>query len=347
MEIKKSLLNSFGYVTAVLFVLILPIGTPHYVVAFGSMFSIIFGKLVFGGFGQNVFNPALVGRAFVMMSYASKLQSHIGNNVDAVGSATPTTLLSSSNWIGASSVSLLDAYLGFYKGSIGETFALAIIIIGVVLVIRRIIDWRLPLFYVGTCFLIALFVAIFQELPPIQFALLQIGIGGLLFGAVFMLTDPVTSPTSQYGKVVFAIGAAFFTMLFRYKSNMPEGVLYSILIMNMLTPMIDKYTIYPTSKNKRNKYISIVAFILLSILVIVPITNISFGITYNKFKNSTVSEVKEWCDSTSVKSRRIECKFNSNNKENKIKDSDIISKDPVKPSTIIKRNTKLNFEVKN
>ena len=340
-NIVKSLKNSFGYVTAILFALILPIGTPHYVIVLGSIFAILVGKMLFGGFGQNIFNPALVGRVFVMMSYASKLKSDLPTSgSDVLSKATPTTILASSNWI-TETLSLKDLYLGNYSASIGETFAFVILIIGVVLSIRKIIDWRLPLFYLSTTFLIALSVAISQGLPVINFPLAQIGIGGLAFGAIFMLTDPVTSPTSPLGKIIFAIGAGFFTMLFRYKSNMPEGVLYSILIMNMLTPMIDKYTSYPTNKNKTKQISFICLLMLLAIIIIIPISNISFGVSYPKFKNSRVEEVKKWCDSSIVKERNITCKFDEN-----INDGSIIEKDPVKPNTILKRNVILNFEIK-
>ncbi len=276
-NIMKALKNSFGYVTAILFALILPIGTPHYVIVLGSIFGILVGKMLFGGFGQNVFNPALVGRAFVMMSYASKLKSDLPiKGIDAVTQATPTTALASSNWVG-DTLSLPILYLGQYSASIGETFALVILIIGIVLSIRKVIDWRLPLFYLGTTGLIAIVVSITHGLPVISFTIAQIGIGGLAFGAVFMLTDPVTSPTSPLGKIIFAIGAGFFTMLFRYKSNMPEGVLYSILIMNMLTPMIDKYTAYPTNQNKSKQLLLIALLIVISALLMIPITNNSFG----------------------------------------------------------------------
>ena len=254
-DIKKAVNNSFPYVTAILFALILPIGTPYYVVIFGSIFSILIGKLLFGGFGQNIFNPALIGRV-------------PGKAVDGVASATPTTIMSMGSWMGDSNISLANLYLGFYKGSIGETFAVIIIIAGVFLAIKKVLDWRLPVFYIGTAFVIAFIAGMTHGLSPLHFALVHIGIGGLVFGGIFMLTDPVTSPVDPFGKILFAIGAAFFTMLLRFRSNMPEGVLYSILIMNMLTPMIDKYTVKPTNKDESRKLVIVIAAMLVCSLLI-------------------------------------------------------------------------------
>ncbi len=271
-DIKKAVNRSFPYVTAILFALILPIGTPYYVIAAGSIFSIFVGKLIFGGFGQNIFNPALIGRVFVMMSYGDKLTAVLpGKSVDGISSATPTAVLAGTGWMEKLDMSFSDLFLGFYKGSIGETFTLLILILGVFLALKKVLDWRLPVFYIGTCFIIAFAAGIVRGLPPLNFALIHIGIGGLVFGGIFMLTDPVTSPVSPFGKILFAVGAAFFTMLLRFKSNMPEGVLYSILIMNMLTPMIDKYTITPTNKEEMKKIAVIGVSVVLSILIIISV----------------------------------------------------------------------------
>ncbi|MBP6126083.1 MAG: RnfABCDGE type electron transport complex subunit D [Leptotrichiaceae bacterium] len=268
-NIIETVNNSFYYVTGILFALILPIGTPYYVVIFGSIFAILIGKLIFGGFGQNIFNPALIGRAFVMMSYGDKLTTTLPNKVvDGLSSPTPTTILSGTQWMGSSEVPLSNLYLGFYKGSIGESFAILIIILGIYLAWKKVLDWRMPVFYIGSSFIISFIAGLFHGLNPLIFALVNIGIGGLIFGGVFMVTDPVTSPSNPFGKIIFSIGAAFFTMLLRFSSNMPEGVLYSILIMNMLTPMIDKYTIVPTNKNENKKLLFIIMFILVSSLLV-------------------------------------------------------------------------------
>lgn len=270
-DIKKAVNNSFPYITAVLFALILPIGTPYYVIISGSVFSILVGKLLFGGFGQNIFNPALIGRVFVMMSYGDKLVATLdtgGKAADIMSSATPTAVIKGTGWIGESGVSLQNLFFGFYKGSIGETFAILIIAVGIVLALKRVYDWRITAFYIGASFVMAFSAGLSHGLNPVHFALIHLGIGGLLFGAVFMITDPVTSPTNPYGKIIFAVGAAFFTMLLRFRSNMPEGVLYSILIMNMLTPMIDKYTIEPTNKDEKVKMAVIIGMILVLSIVI-------------------------------------------------------------------------------
>ena len=204
-----------------------------------------------------------------MMSYGDKLTAVLpGKAVDGVTSATPTTIMSMGSWMGDSNISLANLYLGFYKGSIGETFAVIIIIAGVFLAIKKVLDWRLPVFYIGTAFVIAFIAGMTHGLSPLHFALVHIGIGGLVFGGIFMLTDPVTSPVDPFGKILFAVGAAFFTMLLRFRSNMPEGVLYSILIMNMLTPMIDKYTVKPTNKDESRKLVIVIAAMLVCSLLI-------------------------------------------------------------------------------
>lgn len=249
--IKKFLGSSFGWITAIILTLMCPISIPLYALAFATFFAIFFVKLLFGGFGNNIFNPAAVGRAVIFATF-------VGATTDVVTSATPTTTIASSyNWLVTSQEAIgamMDElgglgtlFLGNYPGAIGETSVLIILLVGIVLALRKVIDWRVPVVYLGSIFVLAMAIAVFRgvgsygSLPGfIWYPLLHLFSGGVVFGAVFMLTDPVTSPTSAQGRCIFALGAAILTMLIRIKANLPEGCLYSILMMNMLTPMIEK-----------------------------------------------------------------------------------------------------------
>ncbi len=249
-DIKTFLKNSFGWVTAIIITLMVPVTMTPYAVIISTAFAIVFGKLLFGGFGQNIFNPAAVGRAVVFAAFT-------GASTNIITSATPTSVMANTyNWL-PSNAAVLDTFLdqfggftglalGTYAGAIGETFAVLILIIGVVLSIRQVIDWRVPVVYLGTIFVLTAVVALLTGIESyhgvpgfIWYPVLHLITGGVVFGGVFMLTDPVTSPTSASGRVMFAMGAAIITVLIRLKANLPEGCLYSILLMNMFTPWIE------------------------------------------------------------------------------------------------------------
>lgn len=336
-DFKKAIRQSFPLVTAIILALILPIGTPLFVVAFGSITAILFGKLIYGGFGQNIFNPALVGRAMVMLSYGGLITTVV-KGLDITTGATPTTMLASGNWVVSPNQSLFNLFLGFYQGSIGETFTIVILILGVILAIRKILDWRIPVFYLGTAFIISVVVALTQGLNPLTFALTQIAIGGLAFGAIFMATDPVTSPTSLNGKVIFAVGAGFLTMLIRFKASLPEGVMFAILIMNMLTPMIERYTVSPSNQNIMKKWIFICGTLLVSIAIMIPASNAAFGISFPGFKRQTVETVKKWCSDQQQVDFNITCTFTPDSS-----DLATIAENPVAAQTLLKRGTELKF----
>ncbi len=251
---KSEIKNSFGWVTAIIIVLMVPITMTVYAVIVATAFAIIFGKMIFGGFGQNIFNPAAVGRAVIFASFTGVSVSKL----DTFTSATPTTDIASTyGWLPSTAQELssylsqfdrgwLDLFLGTYRGAIGETMTLAIVILGVWLIVRKIIDWRVPVVYLGSIFVMTAVVAIltgvdsYHGVPGfIWYPVLHLLLGGVVFGGFFMLTDPVTSPTSPAGRTIFALGAAILTVLFRLTANLPEGCLYSILLMNMFTPMIE------------------------------------------------------------------------------------------------------------
>lgn len=250
-------IHSYSYVTGLLIVLLLPIGMQWYEVAITSFVSVFFTKLIFGGFGSNIFNPAIFGRIFAQVVYSSSLTTYLGtapegSNAIINAGATIPGLVNGGNFAAADGISFWNMVLGNYYGTLGETFALIIVILGIYLAARRIIDWRVPFFYVvpmffsyGLCFYLAGASAriAFEE------AARQIMMGGVLFGAAFCLTDPVTSPTNKAGRIIFSLGAAIITMSIRLFGNSPEGVAYSILIMNLLTPLIDKCLVGRTMKN--------------------------------------------------------------------------------------------------
>lgn len=247
---KKEIQNSFGWVTAIILTLMVPISTRPYALIISTAFAIIFGKMLFGGFGHNIFNPAAVGRAVIFATFT-------GASTNLVTSATPTALIANSyGWVPANADALdgflsqvggwSSLFLGTYPGALGETFTIAIVLIGIFLIVRKIIDWRVPVVYLGTIFVMTAIVAIitgvqsYHGIPGfIWYPVLHLILGGVVFGAFFMLTDPVTSPTSAAGRTIFALGAGILTVLIRLTGNLPEGCLYSILLMNMMTPFIE------------------------------------------------------------------------------------------------------------
>lgn len=250
-NVKTFLATSYGWVTAMILTLMCTVNVTPYAIGVATFFAIFIAKLLFGGFGQNIFNPAAIGRGIIFLAF-------MGASSDVISGATVTTKIATEfNWLAVDSEminsmmnsvdGLKTLFTGWYTGAIGETSALLLIILGVILAVRKVIDWKVPTVYLASIFVftsaIALFTGVgsYEGIPGfIWYPLLHLFIGGAVFGAVFMLTDPVTSPTSSSGRMIFAVGAAALTVLIRIKANYPEGVLFSILIMNMLTPMIEQ-----------------------------------------------------------------------------------------------------------
>ena len=252
------LINSYGYITGLILALLLPVATSIYAVIISTVFAVAVGKMLFGGFGHNIFNPAVLGRIFAQTAFLSQMKYDTEISVGA----TITTEMGNAGWAlevaGKEGYSLFDILLGSYRGTLGETFTIAIIIVGIILMIRQVIDWRAPLFYVGTIFVSTLLMGLLggYGIDSFEYALMQISVGGIIFGAIFCITDPVTTPTSPSGRVTYAMGAAIITMLIRYLGSAPEGVAYSILIMNALTPLIDSTVKGLSSQFTRKKVIT-------------------------------------------------------------------------------------------
>ncbi|WP_305151334.1 RnfABCDGE type electron transport complex subunit D [uncultured Dubosiella sp.] len=271
--IKPFLAHSFGWVTAIILTLMCPITITPYALIIATVFAIVVGRLLFGGFGQNIFNPAGVGRAVIFAAFT-------GATTDLVTSATPTALIAGDyHWLPATPEvleSFLEQFGGFgslamgtYAGAMGETFTIAILLVGLVLALRHVIDWRVPVVYLGGIAVMTAVIALMAGLESyngipafLWYPALHLVTGGVVFGAVFMLTDPVTNPTSAAGRVLFALGAAILTVLFRMKANLPEGCLYSILLMNMFTPMIESALDGNQLKIRKKVYISFACFCL-------------------------------------------------------------------------------------
>lgn len=234
---KPLTLRDFSFlVTGVLFALTLPPTLPVWIVCLGAAVSIIIGKEIFGGLGQNIFNPALVGRAFLMASFPAHLTTWV-KPFDAVSCATPLGI-----WkFQKAFTGINELFLGTTGGCIGETSALILLLGGLYLIIRKIADWRIPLSYLGSVTLISgILYIVNNSYGSIWFHLFS---GGLLLGAFFMATDPVTCPVTRKGKFIFGTGCAIITMVIRYFGGLPEGVMYSILFMNALFPLIERFTV--------------------------------------------------------------------------------------------------------
>ena len=230
-------------VTAILFALILPPALPGWMVAAGAVFAVVFGKQVFGGLGYNIFNPALIGRAFLMASYPTYMTTWTypfgyQGSVDAVTVATPLGLAKFSHIISP----LKDLFWGNAAGSLGETCAFALILGGVYLLLMKVIDYRIPFSILFTITGLSL---IFWFINPDKFfnPLFHLFAGGLLIGTFFMAADPVTSPITKRGRIVFGAGIGALVFIIRNWAGLPEGVMYSILVMNGLAPLINRVTL--------------------------------------------------------------------------------------------------------
>lgn len=221
-------------VTGILLSYNLPAGLPFWMAIIGCFVAIVIVKQVFGGLGQNFANPAIVGRIVLFISFATPMTTWVlpksQQTVDAITGATPLGLFSK----GMDVPSNMDMFLGFIGGCTGEVSALALLLGGVYLVFKKVIEPTIPVSFIATVFVFALVTG----LDPV----FHIFAGGVMLGAIFMATDYVTSPITTRGKIIFGIGCGLLTMLIRLYSSYPEGVSFAILLMNILTPHIDNLT---------------------------------------------------------------------------------------------------------
>lgn len=232
---RNTVSDCSALVTGLLLAMTLPVSVPLWQVVVGNFFAIVVVKALFGGLGQNIFNPALSARAFLMLIYPAGLTRYPG--LDGVTAATPLHHMVMPS---LPEESLLDMFLGICPGSIGEVSALALLAGGVYLVVRKVISPRIPLAYVGTVAVLSL---LFHKTDS---ALLWMGYsvlsGGLLLGAIFMATDYATSPVTAKGQLIYGVACGVLTLLLRYFGIFPEGVTYAILLMNACVWVIDRFT---------------------------------------------------------------------------------------------------------
>ena len=224
-------------VTGLLLAMNLPASAPVWVAIVGSAFAIIFAKQLFGGLGQNFINPALAGRAFLLASYPTEMTTWVVPNglaADAATYATPLAQLKN----GTLDASLGQLVLGQVGCTIGETCAIALIIGGIYLLYKHVISWKIPVIYIATVFILFAVIGRHGMRMPLQ----EIFAGGVMLGGIFMATDYASSPVTPKGQVIFAVGAGLLTYLIRTFGGYPEGVSYSILIMNCCVPLIERFT---------------------------------------------------------------------------------------------------------
>ena len=220
-------------VTGLLLALNLPATTPVWQAVVGSAFAIILVKCIFGGIGSNLVNPAITARVFMLIAFSSSISKAAFPVADTVSSATPLVELASGD-----TPSILNLFLGNIGGAIGETSALALLIGGIYLLIKRVITWHIPISIIATVFVLSFLLDGFNAYNALAWILS----GGLFLGAFFMATDYVTSPTSAKGKIVYGIGVGLITVLIRFYGNYPEGLSFAILLMNILNPYIESLT---------------------------------------------------------------------------------------------------------
>lgn len=229
-------------VTGIILGLSLPATAPWFVGCIGAVVAVGIGKMVFGGLGMNIFNPAMVGRAFVMIAFAGNLAASgyvdPAGGVDIISQATPLTAYKQTG--AAAPMSFL--FWGLTNGSLGETSALACLLGGVYLCLRRVASWQIPAGVLISTAVIGGIVNLAN--PGSQWTVLHHLLGGaLLFGAFFIATDPVTSPLTSKGKWIFGISMGAIVMLLRLLSGYPEGFMFAVLLMNAVTPLINRWTI--------------------------------------------------------------------------------------------------------
>ncbi|KJS30279.1 MAG: electron transporter RnfD [Desulfatitalea sp. BRH_c12] len=237
-----SLKDCSAAVTGVILALSMPPTAPWYATAIAAVVAIGLGKILFGGLGMNIFNPAMVGRAFVMISFAGVMGAGAyeatGTLVDALSQATPMNAFKQAGVLAP----VPQLFWGLTNGSLGETSAVACLLGGIYLCVRRTASWEIPVAMIATVIVIA-------SIPDMagyhggRLIMHHVLGGALLFGAFFIATDPVGSPLTPKGKTIFGIGAGALVMLLRLYSGYPEGVMFAVLLMNAVTPLINRWTI--------------------------------------------------------------------------------------------------------
>lgn len=238
-------------ITGILLAFNLPVSIPVWQAVFGSVVAIIVVKQLFGGVGMNFANPAITARIILLVSFGTSMTNWVApdaigllniNTADLTTSATPLAELSSRL---GTMPSVTDMLIGNRNGCLGETCSIALIVGGIYLVARKVITYHIPVFFIGTVFVLSLILApseLAYGLTNLDYAIYAVLSGGVLLAAIFMATDYVTSPVTSKGKIIFGIGCGLITFIIRRYGALPEGVSYAVLLMNILTPYINRWT---------------------------------------------------------------------------------------------------------
>ena len=264
--------NSIGdlsaVVTGILLAFVCPVQIPYWMIIIGAFFSIVLVKQLYGGIGCNFINPALAGRAILLASYATAMTTWvkvgekaavIGSNADIVTAATPLAMMKGVDAAGwetlTNTYTLGDMFIGRIGGSLGEVSSLMLLLGGIYLLLRKVISWQTPVAFIATVAVITLISAP-AGVSSVEYMAYNVFGGGLMLGAIFMATDYATSPVTKLGQAIFGIGCGLITVFIRRFGSYPEGVCYSIMIMNCTTWLLDKYirpTIYGALKKEKKE----------------------------------------------------------------------------------------------
>lgn len=288
-NIKDIIKNFYSIFPGLFLALILPINTPIIIVIIGAFISSIIAKMLFGGFGNNIFNPALVGRLFIITMYAVVIGQNGGYlntyEIDTITQSTPLTNASLLANTGTYETlvkpygSLLNFFIGTIPGALGETSSLLCILAFIYLTFFKVIKWKIPVTYILTVFAMTYVIGGINN-QGMWYPLFQILSGGLMFGAVFMATDPVTSPVTPIGQILYGMFLGILTVIFRFLTPFPEGVLTSILTMNMFVMILDKIG----AQARFNFKITFIPFLIAWLLIL--LLSISISIIYSSDKET-------------------------------------------------------------
>ena len=269
MKKSSSIGDLSAVVTGILLAFVCPVQIPYWMIIIGAFFSIVLVKQLYGGIGCNFLNPALAGRAILLASYTSVMAGNwvkvgekaavVGSNADIVTAATPMMLMKGVDAAGwetlTNTYTLGDMFIGRIGGSLGEVSALMLLLGGIYLLLRKVISWQTPVAYIATVAVICLISAP-AGVSGVEYMAYNVFGGGLMLGAIFMATDYATSPVTKLGQAIFGIGCGLLTVFIRRFGSYPEGVCYSIMIMNCTTWLLDKYirpTIYGALKKEKKE----------------------------------------------------------------------------------------------
>lgn len=249
MKRKQTIHDCSAMVTGLLLAFNLPSSAPLWLPPIGALFAIVVVKMLFGGLGRNVFNPAIAGRIFLFLSFSQFMSGQWVTPFDGLTAATPLQYLKNSSGelvTITSKFTIGDCFLGNTGGCLGETSAALLLLGGIFLLYKKIITWHIPVSFIGTVAIITLLLPRYDDISAMQYMLYHVFSGGLILGAFFMATDYSTSPITPLGRIIYGIGCGLITVFIRYFGGYPEGVSFAILLMNCFAGYLDSKTI-PTN----------------------------------------------------------------------------------------------------